>query len=723
MADGGLTGFSKYMLRTASLLVLILVSACSSPQGGTIEWPAYQGDNGRNQYSPLTQINRDNVSRLGVAWTFRTGDMRERSQMQCNPIIVNSVMYASSPQLKILAINAATGELIWKFDPFVLSGKERNPVGLNRGVMYWEDGDDRRILFCADHYLHALDAMTGRLIESFGDSGRVDIKKGLDRDIGDLTVMSHTPGAIYKDLLILGTMVSEGPNAAPGHIRAYDIRTGERKWIFHTIPHPGEFGHDTWPEDAWKTLGGANSWAGMSLDAERGMVFIPTGSTSFDFYGGNREGQNLFANSVIALNAETGERIWHFQTVHHDIWDRDIACPPNLITVTHNGRKIDAVAQVTKGGVVFLFNRETGEALFPIEERPVPASDIPGEVTYPTQPFPLKPFPFARQVFREDDITDISPDAHEFVLERFRGYRSAGQFEPPSFEGTILFPGFDGGAGWGGAAADPEDGILYIKSKEVPCVITILKVDEKESGERTSSAEFGRQVYNANCAACHGDDREGDTQYMYPALRNLNERLERIAAEEIIKDGRGNMPSFEFLSEKERISLLDFLYGIQSRQGIHFGDDRKAEESIRLPYTFTGYNRFRDKDGYPAVKPQWGTLTAIDMNEGVIKWQVPLGEMKELTERGIPQTGAEGYGGPVSTAGGLLFIAATMDEKFRAFDKETGEVLFETSLPAAGYATPATYEVNGRQYVVIACGGGKLGTKSGDYYVAFALPE
>lgn len=700
------------------LVVIVLVlPACSSDETAFRTWRSYGGDPTNSRNSSLDQINRENVHRLEVAWIYRTGDASEegRTQIQCNPIIVDSVLYATSPMLKAFALHAATGEEIWTFEPFSVDSTTGN-LSVNRGVMYWEDGDDKRILYTAGPSLYALDARTGKPIPSFGNGGVVNLHEGLGRDTEGLFIAATSPGVIYRDLLILGARVSEGHPAAPGHIRAFNVRTGEIKWIFHTIPRPGEYGYDTWPPDAWQEVGGANSWSGMSLDEERGIVYIPTGSAAFDFWGGNRHGQNLFANSILALDAATGKRIWHFQTVRHDIWDRDLPAPPNLVTLNINGRRVDALAQITKSGHVFVLDRETGEPLFPIEEREYPRSELMGEMTWPTQPLPVKPPPFARQEFREEDITDISPESHAYVLERFRQVRSGGQFVPPSLEGTIIFPGFDGGGEWGGAAFDPETGLLYVNANEMPWILTMFEI---AGNEELASGGTGRQLYATNCAACHGMDRLGDGQ-TYPSLLAVEERYTRKDVSELIRTGKGVMPSFGYLSERQRDALVDYLFNVTRAD--HHGEKVEVESSV-IPYGHTGYNRFLDQNGYPAVKPPWGTLNAIDLNRGEIAWTVTLGEFPELTARGIPPTGTENYGGPVVTAGGLVFIGATKDEKFRAFDKETGELLWETELPAGGYATPSTYEVNGKQYVVIAAGGGKMGTKSGDAYVAFALPD
>jgi quinoprotein glucose dehydrogenase len=554
-------------------------------------------------------------------------------------------------------------------------------------------------------------------MSGFGRGGHIDLLDGLDRDPKGLYVLSNTPGAVYRDLLIVGSRVSEGPGpAAPGHIRAYDVRTGRIRWTFHTIPHPGEFGYDTWPKDAWQRAGGANAWSGITVDHGRGLVFLPTGSAAFDFWGGNRHGANLFANCLLVLDAATGRRVWHYQFVHHDIWDRDLPAAPVLVTVNHDGRRLDAVAQTTKSGHVFLFERETGRPLFPIEERPVPPSDLRGEQAWPTQPFPLKPPPFARQAFTEDEVTDLSPKSRAAVLERLRQTRTGRAFIPPSAQGTIVFPGFDGGAEWGGAAFDPGSHLLYVNSNEMPWILTMV---ELEVGKASEKRPLGERVYLRHCASCHGADFKGVPQMASPSLVDLGLRRSRAEVAPLLKEGKGVMPPFGWMDKKEMEAVLAHVLG--EPEPASEGGARPGSEHDS-PYTMTGYNRFFDPDGYPAVKPPWGTLNAIDLDKGEIAWSVPLGELPELTRRGIPPTGTENYGGPVVTAGGLVFIGASKDEKFRAFDKKTGKVLWETSLPAGGYASPATYEVGGRQYVVIAAGGGKMGTKSGDAYLAFALP-
>jgi quinoprotein glucose dehydrogenase len=691
-------------------------SATASAGKANVDWAAHGATVAHTQSSPLDQITPRNVASLKVAWTYHSGDAREgRSQIQCNPIVVKGVLYATSPQLKVFALDAASGQPKWTFDPFA-AGAEQSGLGVNRGVVYWEGegGRDARILVGAGFTLFALDAATGKPIESFGDKGGVDLRAGLGDWAKSLHVLANTPGAIYKHLLIQGTRVGEGPGpSAPGYVRAYDVRTGKIAWTFHTIPQPGEPGYETWPADAWKRIGGANSWSGVTVDVGRGLVFVPTGSAAFDFWGGNRKGHNLYANSLLALKAETGERVWHFQFVRHDIWDRDLPQAPVLVTVRRGGRAIPAVAQATKTGYVYVFNRETGAPLFPMEEQPVPPSDLEGEEAAATQPVPKSPPAFVRTLFTEAEITDVSPEAAASVRERFRAARGGSTWTPPSTQGTIIFPGFDGGAEWGGSAYDERSGLFYVNANEVPWILRLVKLGKAGDGDVP-----GRRTYQAFCGTCHGENREGDPLRTVPSIATVESRLSRAAVAAIIENGRGQMPSFRTIPAEDREALIAFLFrDIQPRREARTQDD-PADEIV---YAHTGYNRFLDPQGYPAVRPPWGTLNAIDLNTGRLAWKVTLGEYAELTKRGVPPTGTENYGGPIVTAGGLVFIGATKDEKIRAFDARTGKQLWEAPLPAAAHATPATYAVGGKQYVVIAAGGGK-GTKSGDAYVAFALP-
>ena len=672
------------------------------------DWPSYGGGLDDIRYSTLSQINRQNVSQLQVAWSFDTGDAFRGSEFQCNPLIVDGVLYATTPKANVIALDAATGKLKWRFEP----GEGSGTIGKmrNRGVTYWSNGKDARIFSTWRQYVYSIDAETGKPDLSFGDNGRIDLRDNLGRDSKNMVSMT-SPGRIYKDLFIAGSMMSETLPASPGDIRAYDVHSGKIRWTFHTIPHPGEFGYDTWPKDAWTYSGAANDWSGLAIDEQRGLAFVPTGSAASDFYGANRAGDDLFADSLIALNAETGERVWHFQEVHHDIWDRDFPSPPSLITIERDGKKIDAVAQTTKSGYVYLFDRVTGKPLFPIEERPVPPSDLPGEVAAKTQPFPLKPAPFARQILTQDMLTQRTPAAHDAALARFKKVRSNGQFVPGSTQGTIIFPGFDGGAEWGGSAFDPETSILYVNSNEMAWILRM--VEQKET-----PASSGKDLYLQNCAACHRADLSGGPPE-FPSLKGLKNKYPESKVMTLLLEGSGRMPSFARLGEPAVTAIADY---------VMTGEDVAVHPSVEAAHSFMkymndGYNRFLDPDGYPAIAPPWGTLNAINLNTGAYVWKIPFGEYPKLSSEGMHNTGSENYGGPVVTAGGLVFIGATSyDKKFHAYDKSMGKLLWETTLPAAGNATPATYSVGGRQYVVIAAGGGKSPDPSGGTIVAFALP-
>jgi quinoprotein glucose dehydrogenase len=698
------------MGRRALIPWFVAITACTRSDSSGGEWRTTGGEPGNTRYSALDQINRGNVAQLKVAWTYHTGDQPpDHSEIQATPIVVNGVLYTTTPKLAVIALRADSGTPLWRFDPF--PNRPTQPH-VNRGVVYWGDGESQRIFFAVERRLYALDARTGKQIQTFGDSGWVDLGAGLGRDIGDAYLVSTSPGVVYRDVLIWGTRVGEEEGSAPGHVRAYDARTGKIRWTFHTIPRPEDAGHDTWPPGAFERAGGANSWAGMTVDTARGVVYVPTGSATPDFYGGGRAGANLFANSLLALDALTGKRIWHFQTVHHDLWDRDLPAAPNLVTVTRPALggplRVDVVAQITKSGLVFVLDRETGEPLFGIEEREVPPSDLRGERAWPTQPFPLKPAPFARQTIDEADVTPSE-------RRRFRTLRRGSLFTPPSREGSIVLPGFDGGGEWGGAAVDPETGILYVNASDVPWIAAMRPAAVPPVAQPRS----GAAVYAAACATCHGADRRGVDRA--PPLVDAGARLSVEEVQLLFERGRGFMPSFANLPAAERCAVITYLLGKEcgaSRSVGHVG----TRES-RPPYEFAGYERWRDSAGLPAIKPPWGTLSAIDLNTAEYGWRIPLGEHPALAGKDAPATGTEQYGGPIVTAGGLVFIAATMDEKFRAFDKATGRLLWETMLPAAGYATPSTFSVGGKQYVVIAAGGGKLGTQSGDAYVAYALPD
>ena len=730
------------LLSLLSVLSVVYCSCKNKPATNAADysgWRTYAGTKEGNRYSSNEEINLNNVSKLKVAWTYSTHDRDtgNLSQNQCNPIMVDGVLYGTSPKLKLFALDAATGAQKWLFDPAkgdtTNNGDPMAYYKVSRGVIYWQnnDGGEKRIFYSVGAKTFAIDAETGSPVRSFGKNGYIDLTKNLGRDTKSF-VAGTTPGVVYKDLFIVGTRVAESADAAPGHIRAYDARTGKMRWIFHTIPHPGERGYETWKDTAaWKKFGGANSWAGMALDEKRGIVYIPLGSVGGDFYGGFRKGKNLFANSLLALDAATGKYIWHFQVVHHDLWDRDLAANPNLVTINHDCKQIDAIAQTTKHGYIFMFDRTNGKPVFPIVEKPVPTQALPGEEPWPTQPIPTLPQAFARQMFNPEDVTDISPETHQDMLEKYNQVKNRLMFTPPSKQGGWIFPGFDGGGEWGGAAIDPESKIMYINSSELPWAQVMIDVPKATNDQ--SLKGMGQVIYNKNCISCHGPELKGNGT-SYPSLVNIGNKYKEDQVSQIIANGRNMMPSFKQIPPADKKALLAFLLKLPDAKAVKViakepktegTASTKLEKKVvdEIPYAMAGYNRFLDKDGYPGIKPPWGTLNAIDLTTGKLLWKVPLGEYPELTKKGIPITGTENYGGPLVTKGGLIFIAATKDEKIRAFDKKTGKVLWEAKLPAAGYATPATYAIDGKQYVVIACGGGKIGSKSGDQYVCFGLGE
>jgi quinoprotein glucose dehydrogenase len=618
------------------LLTLVgLVSAACAGEGAHTDWPNVGNDKGGTRFSPLEQINRDNVSKVQVAWTYKVDDAdpAKNTTIECTPLVVDGVMYVTTARTKVVALDAANGRELWRFDPYgaAYGGPDnkafiRASGGVNRGVAYWSDGKpdgQRRVLLGAsDGRLISLDAKTGKPDEAFGTHGVLDLKAGItERNISKMPYGPTSAPAVFEDVVIVGCSNGEGHPAAPGDPRAFDVRTGKELWRFHTIPRPGEPNNDSWSDrDYWKLGGGANPWGGFTVDTKTGVVFMGTGSAGPDFYGAGRQGHNYYANCVLALDARSGKYIWHFQTVHHDLWDHDNPCPPVLCQIERDGKKIDAVAQLTKTGFCFVLDRMTGKPLFEVKEQKAEPSDVPGERAAPTQPIPVKPPPLAKLRFTEEDVTDRTPEARKAVLESMKNFRHGGYADPPSVQGSVCIPGFHGGATWAGASFDPASGLLFVNTNNAPYILGLKK--------RT--------------------------------------------------DG-----SFE---------------------GV-------------------GYSYFLDPDGYPAIKPPWGMLTAIDLSKGEFAWQVPLGEFPALTAKGLGRTGTENFGGTIVTAGGLVFIGGSKDEKFHAFDKSTGKLLWEYQLPAGGYATPCTYSVNGRQFVVIAAGGGgKPRTKSGDSYIAFALP-
>ena len=715
----------KFWARTAVTAALVFFSsnvflAHGASPADDKDWPSYGGPNGTH-YSSLTQINRDNVKNLVVAWKFDTG---EKGGIEANPIVVGRVMYATTPAKSVIALDAATGKLIWKWQSD-LDGRV-----LTRGVSYWTDGHQSRILAAARNYLYALDAASGKPIPGFGENGRIDLRKGLREPYEQQSIVLSTPASIYKDLIIVGGADPETLPAPPGDIRAYDVRTGALRWTFHTIPHPGEFGYDTWPKDAWKTSGAANNWAGMTVDPKRGIVYVPTGSAAFDFYGGNRLGDDLFADSLIALDASTGKRIWHFQGVHHDLWDRDFPAPPAMLTVTHDGKRIDAVAQTTKSGLLYVFDRTTGKPIFPVQEVPVGKSSVPGEVASATQPLPTLPEPYTQQSTTIDTLTNRTPEAHAWAVKQFNAMIGGGQFVPPTVDKlTIDMPGFAGGGEWGGVAVDPDAGILYVNANDTAWLVGLTVPP--------AAGSAGERVYQNQCSGCHGIDRRGSPPAI-PALVGIEGILTEQEIAGTIRQGKGRMPPFSNLSDEQVQSVVRYLTKAPQQQQRPMkkapktasGVDPVADEGDSggsakdMPYKTIGFRRFTDPDGYPATAPPWGTLSAIDLNTGKYLWKIPFGTYPELVAKGMADTGSDNYGGPVATAGGLLFIAASVfDAKFHAYDKSTGKLLWETDLPYSGLATPSTYMVDGKQYVVVPAGGGQSSRKpSGGMYIAYALP-
>ena len=603
-------------------MIGLIASLLLVGQSGNGDWANVGNDKGAMRYSELSQINVKTVKNLKVAWTYHSGEeAKSGSTIECTPIVIDGVMYITTVKLKVVALDAATGHEIWTYVPF---GKGIVANGVNRGVAYWSDDKPeglRRIIYSTnDGRLISLDAKTGIPDESFGNHGFVELRAGIERDISKMQYGSTSAPAVFKDLAIIPVINGESQPGAPGDVRAFNVRTGKEAWRFHTVPRPGEFGNDTWKGEGWKDRTGVNAWSGYSVDVKNGIVFAGLGSASSDFDGADRLGSNLFANCTLALNARTGERLWHFQTVHHDLWDHDNPCPPVVCSILRNGKRIDAVAQPTKTGYIFLFDRRTGKPLYDVKEVTAQPSDIPGERAWPTQPVPSKPPALESQMVSERDLTNLSPEAHAYVLEEIRKYRHDKAYLPPSVQGSLISPGFHGGANWSGASVDPTTNILYINTNNFPFLCAI------------SPNKMGG-------------------------------------------------------------------------------------------YDFEGYKYFSDKEGYPGVKPPWGHLTAIDLNTGKFVWRNVFGEHPALKAKGVPPTGTQNFGGTIVTAGGLVFIGSTMDEKFHAYDKTNGKLLWEYQLPAGGYATPSTYMVRGKQYVVIAAGGGgKLGTKSGDSFIAYALP-
>ena len=677
-----MTAWRKRRFALACLAALLAAASCAPSPPPDADWAVYLGDPGRRHYSPLTQINRDNASQLELAWTYRSGE--PDGTMYTSPLVIDSVLYGLSPSLAAFALNAASGEEIWRTELDLVSS-------MQRGLMWWQKGDDRRIFFTAGRELLALNAADGSLVESFGDGGRLDITPEDDRG-GHFAVT--VPGVVFEDKIMLGFSTSEWADSFPGSIRAFSAVDGALVWQFDTIPAAGAPGSETWAEGALAKAGGANVWSGMALDEERGILFAPTGSATPDFVGAERLGDNLYANCLVALDARSGELKWHYQVVRHDLWDRDNPAPPTLVQLQRDGATIDAVALTTKSGHLYLFDRETGESLYPIVEVETLPSTMPGEVPAPRQP--LSTVAFSRQTF---EPTQRTPEATAHVLEAIADY-DIRPWAPPKVGTLLIYPWYDGGAEWGGSAFDPADNRLILNANDAAGILTLNEIP-------AGFSNYGS--YARHCGSCHGANREGTDAGV--ALEGLRERMKFDEVRRIVLEGGGRMPGFAHLSSAEQNGIFRIIMAEELA---------KDEPTDDVTYSHCCYVYLRDHEGLPGNTPPWGTLNSIDLASGEIVWKVPFGNFPSHPELGF---GAISYGGPVVTASGLIFIAATPDRKFRAYDTQDGQVLWETELTAAGFSTPAVYSVEGRQYVAIAAGGSRMGPPSGSDYFAYRLPD
>ena len=690
---------------------IIIFISCDNNDERYNSWTSYSGDPTGSKYSSLDEINTRNVNKLRLLWTYDVFDKNEkhRNGIQSNPIIIEDRIYLIGPDFNVHSINSK-GALIWKYNPF----PEKTISGTTRGVTYYDDGVNGRIFFVAESFLYCLDALTGELINSFGDNGKTSLNKGFERNTKDLFISVTTPGIIFENLLILGSRVLDSSNqkTIPGDIRAFNVLTGEIVWTFNTIPRPGENGYDTWPEDSWKNeYLTVNSWGGFTLDEKNEIVFFGTGSPSYDHWGGNRVGDNLFGNCIIALEAKTGKRIWHYQTVHHDLWDYDIPCPPNLVQVNVNGKLIDAIAQPTKTGQLFVLDRLTGNPIHPISEKIVPQSDIPGEVTSKTQPFTKSTLIYGKTTMDQFSLNKIDGFDKKSIEDSLKSMDYGQLFIPPGVKPTMVFPQFNGGTDWGGAAYDRNDRMIYVNCSNEAEWFAMINLLE---GKKVSLYNYGKQLFNTNCIACHNNSNIG----LRASINNFS-----VADKERIKksiyNGKGLMPAFKSLDGDELNALSSFILKTGKEEIIKVENSDKIFE---IPWVANGHPGLKTKNGYPINDMPWGTLTGIDLDLGEIKWQVPLGTYPELEKQGLSPTGTFNMGGPIVTAGGLIFIGATMDERFRAFDKKDGSLMWEYQLEAGGYATPSTFQVGGKQFVIIAGGGlGKPGTKGGNKLYCFGL--
>jgi len=721
----------------AAAVALVSLAGCVAASGRDaavrrdVEWPAYGGGVDTSQYSPLAQIDRGNVASIEPVWSFALGSEATRA----NPIMVDGTLYTAT-DAAVLAIDAVTGASRWRHEV----------KGLRvRGVIYWSspDGRDQRIIFHQGNNLVAVDARTGRPISAF----LVDLREGLGRDPKTvLRAGNQTPGRIFEDMIIVGSSPGEDWDSPPGDIRAYDVRTGERRWSFHTIPHPGEFGYDSYPPDAWKTMGGNNNWGEMTVDPANSIVFVPLASPNYDFWGVNRPGDNLFGSSLVALDARTGKRLWHFQTVHHDIWDYDLTNGPKLLTLMRDGKPIEAVAQATKNGFIYTFERKTGRPVFPIVEKAFPTSDVEGEVTAATQPIPVAPPPFARQHFELSEINPyLSETQRSAIAERLKGMRNEGLFTPPSIRGTIQMPGHHGGAQYGNVAIDPRRGRLYVVSINIPTVVKLEAPQIVDEQRRRDGDVSGRGIYAAKCGGCHQADRSGQPPAI-PSLQGIASRMSVEDTAALVRAGRGLMPAVK-VDAAQLTTLLGYLgYPASSGPGVqsaaigaqsHPGVEAPPERDV--PATTTpdpikyksAYTFMFTTNGQVEIAPPWATLSAYDMNKGELLWRIPFGDNAVLAAQGITGTGdILPKGTLVATASGLL-ISTTQGGKLMVWDADNGKVLLARQLAAEAGGIPAVYSIRGRQYLVVPMAGapslmqmltGKLDKATNNALVAFALP-
>jgi quinoprotein glucose dehydrogenase len=684
--------------------VAAVLLAADAPKQPYTTWSDYGGSTDTMQYSALKQINKGNVAKLELAWSYKVTD--HRGNFGFNPIVVEGVMYVLGEKNAIVALDAATGKQIWSHP------SEQN-ITSQRGINYWQskDGKQRRLFYGAGSYLYAIDARTGAGIPSFGDDGRINMRVGTPRPLGG---PSATPGRVWEDRVIVGSQTGEGYGSAPGDLRAYDVLTGKLLWTFHTIPHPGEFGYETWPKDAWTYVGGVNTWGEISVDEKRGIGYFPLGSPTHDMYGGDRKGANLYGDCILALDLRTGKRLWHYQLVHHDLWDYDPTTAPKLMTVKHNGKPVDIVAQPTKFGLLYVFNRVTGEPLWPIEERPVPKSDVPGEESWPTQPFPTKPPPFARLSFGPDDINPyVDAAERERIRKIIVESRNEGVFTPMTLgRNQISIPGELGGSNWGGSAADPTTGTLYVRAANQPGFHTLREPGRGGQGGG-SPAQRGRAVFAEHCESCHGQaEQNGIRSFDKATIINTRELgAERIRS--TVRGGVGQMPPFAAatVSNEQLDNLVTYLGNPAAGRG--GGGGGRGTPLPPPPDGVTRYtgplgSMFRTTDGMVAIAPPWGEIVAYDLNEGTIKWRAPVGTVPALAARGIKNTGNAQRlhrNGPAVTAGGLIFIGTAADRTFHAYDKDNGKILWERSIEANPEGLASVFEVNGRQFVAFCASG------------------